>query len=66
MAWICPNCKGNDGTLHIHGVVVSVAVCGDDAEAEGDLGWTDDNEATCACGWAGTAGDCIVEEVRKG
>jgi hypothetical protein len=66
MAWICPNCRGNEGTLHIHGVIVSVAVYPEGAEPDSDLVWTDGHEATCSCGWSGTAGDCLAEEVRKG
>jgi len=63
MAWTCPNCEGKIGTLRVYGIITTVVVCDDGAEPEGDLEWTDDNEATCSCGWGGTAGDCIVEEV---
>jgi hypothetical protein len=66
MAWTCPNCQGNNGTLNVHGVVISVAVCDDGAEVDGDLEWSDDNKASCSCGWRGTAGDCVVEEVWTG
>jgi len=62
MTWICPNCKGQVGTLYIHDVLVSVAVYPDGAELQGDLEWRNHNRAACSCGWSGTAADCAVIE----
>ena len=62
--YLCPNCNQGDNLSVV--ALVSVELCPDGTDADGNHEWDDSSMASCSCGWQGKVSDFKQAENFEG